>query len=76
MERELSRDPAVRLSVFVNAGLIRQVPTRFQFLQGQLEMAGCAYVGCGVTASALGMNKRLTKIMARNADDLPASLGP
>lgn len=39
MERELSRDPAVRLSVFVDAGLIPQVPTRFQFLQGQLEMA-------------------------------------
>lgn len=37
-------------------------------IQGQLEMAGCAYVGCGVTASALGMNKRLTKIMARSAD--------
>lgn len=37
-------------------------------IQGQLEMAGCAYVGCGITASALGMNKRLTKVMARTAD--------
>lgn len=37
-------------------------------IQGLLEVAGCAYVGCGVTASALGMNKRLTKILARNAD--------
>jgi len=39
MERELSRDAAVRLSVFVEAGLIPQVPTPFQLLQGQLEMA-------------------------------------
>ncbi|MGE3509429.1 MAG: D-alanine--D-alanine ligase family protein, partial [Vicinamibacterales bacterium] len=36
-------------------------------IQGLLEVSGCAYVGCGVTASALGMNKRLTKIMAQQA---------
>jgi D-alanine-D-alanine ligase len=36
-------------------------------IQGLLELAGCAYVGCGVTASAIGMNKRLTKIVAAQA---------
>jgi len=36
-------------------------------IQGLLEVSGCAYVGCGVTASALGMNKRLTKVLAANA---------
>ena len=35
-------------------------------VQGALELAGAAYVGCGVTASALGMNKRVTKIMAQH----------
>jgi hypothetical protein len=35
----LSRDPAIRLKVFVDAGLIPRVPTPWQFVQGQLEMA-------------------------------------
>jgi len=34
-------------------------------IQGLLELGGCAYVGCGVAASAIGMNKRLTKIVAQ-----------
>ena len=33
-------------------------------VQGALELGGCAYVGCGVMASSIGMNKRATKIMA------------
>jgi D-alanine-D-alanine ligase len=33
-------------------------------LQGMLDLGGCAYVGCGVLASAVGMNKRITKIVA------------
>jgi D-alanine-D-alanine ligase len=33
-------------------------------VQGALELGGCAYVGCGVMASAIGMNKRATKIIA------------
>jgi D-alanine-D-alanine ligase len=33
-------------------------------LQGLLELGGCAYVGCGVLASAAGMNKRITKVIA------------
>jgi D-alanine-D-alanine ligase len=33
-------------------------------VQGALELGGCAYVGCGVMASAIGMNKRATKVMA------------
>ncbi|MGC4081368.1 MAG: cyanophycin synthetase [Vicinamibacterales bacterium] len=37
-------------------------------VQGALELGGCAYVGCGVMASAIGMNKRATKIMAQHAD--------
>jgi D-alanine-D-alanine ligase len=36
-------------------------------IQGQLETGGCAYVGCGVGASAVGMNKRMTKIVAAHA---------
>ena len=36
-------------------------------IQGLLDLGGCAYVGCGVTASALGMNKRLTKVLAAHA---------
>ncbi|MGE3704369.1 MAG: hypothetical protein AB7I13_03800, partial [Vicinamibacterales bacterium] len=37
-------------------------------IQGLLECGGCAYVGCGITASAIGMNKRLTKVVARQAE--------
>ena len=37
-------------------------------IQGLLELGGCAFVGCGVTASAIGMNKRLTKVVAAQAD--------
>lgn len=36
-------------------------------VQGVLELGGCAYVGCGVLASSLGMNKRVTKIVAQQA---------
>lgn len=36
-------------------------------VQGLLELGGCAFVGCGVAASAIGMNKRLTKVMAAQA---------
>lgn len=36
-------------------------------VQGALELGGCAYVGCGVMASAVGMNKRVTKIVAMHA---------
>jgi D-alanine-D-alanine ligase len=36
-------------------------------IQGQLELGGCAYVGSGVLASAVGMNKRMTKIVASHA---------
>jgi D-alanine-D-alanine ligase len=36
-------------------------------IQGLLELGGCAYVGAGVLASAVGMNKRVTKIVASYA---------
>jgi D-alanine-D-alanine ligase len=36
-------------------------------VQGLLDLGGCAYVGCGVLASAVGMNKRATKIVAAQA---------
>lgn len=36
-------------------------------IQGLLELGGCAYVGCGIAASAVGMNKRLTKVLASQA---------
>jgi D-alanine-D-alanine ligase len=37
-------------------------------IQGLLELGGCAYVGCGVGASAVGMNKRWSKIVAQQQD--------
>jgi D-alanine-D-alanine ligase len=36
-------------------------------VQGLLELGGCAFVGCGVTASAIGMSKRVTKVVAAHA---------
>ena len=36
-------------------------------LQGMLELAGCAYVGCGVLGSAAGMDKEATKRVAEQA---------
>jgi D-alanine-D-alanine ligase len=36
-------------------------------LQGLLELGGCGFVGSGVAASAIGMNKRLTKVVAAQA---------
>ncbi|MBQ6567872.1 MAG: D-alanine--D-alanine ligase [Treponema sp.] len=36
-------------------------------LQGLLEMAGVPYVGCGILASALGMDKESAKLMWQNA---------
>lgn len=36
-------------------------------LQGLLELSGSAYVGCGVLAAAIGMNKRVTKVLASQA---------
>jgi D-alanine-D-alanine ligase len=36
-------------------------------IQGLLDLGGCAYVGSGVLASAIGMNKRVTKILAEQA---------
>ena len=36
-------------------------------IQGLFEMFGVPYVGCGVTASAISMDKALTKIMMRDA---------
>jgi D-alanine-D-alanine ligase len=33
-------------------------------VQGLLDLGGCAYVGSGVLASAIGMNKRVTKVLA------------
>jgi len=36
-------------------------------IQGLFEMFGIPYVGCGVPASALSMDKALTKIMMRDA---------
>ena len=33
-------------------------------VQGLLDLGGCAYVGSGLLASAIGMNKRVTKVLA------------
>ncbi|MDU0969073.1 MAG: D-alanine--D-alanine ligase family protein [Actinomycetaceae bacterium] len=40
-------------------------------IQGLLEMAGLPYVGCGVLASAAGMDKHVTKVLL-SAAGLPA----
>ena len=37
-------------------------------IQGLLEMAGIPYIGCGVLASACGMDKVMMKILFRDAD--------
>ena len=37
-------------------------------IQGLLELGGCAYVGGGVGASAVGMNKRFSKVIAQQQD--------
>src|SRR3989344_5515234 len=36
-------------------------------IQGLFEMFGIPYVGCNVTASAISMDKALTKIVMKNA---------
>ncbi|MDO8756941.1 MAG: ATP-grasp domain-containing protein, partial [Elusimicrobiota bacterium] len=36
-------------------------------MQGLLELAGAAYVGCGVLGSAAGMDKEMTKRVAQSA---------
>lgn len=36
-------------------------------IQGLFDISGCAYVGSGVLASSIGMNKRVTKILAAQA---------
>ncbi|HEX4348645.1 MAG TPA: hypothetical protein VHZ73_13805, partial [Vicinamibacterales bacterium] len=36
-------------------------------IQGLFDISGCAYVGSGVLASSIGMNKRVTKVMAAQA---------
>ena len=36
-------------------------------IQGLFDLAGCAYVGSGVLAAAIGMNKRVTKVLAAQA---------
>src|SRR5439155_27192126 len=41
-------------------------------LQGLLELAGIPYVGCGVAASAIGMDKALMKTVFR-AEGLPVA---
>src|SRR5581483_7047833 len=43
-------------------------------IQGLLEVAGIPYVGCGVTASAIGMDKMITKRIAQSIN-IPTLLG-
>lgn len=44
-------------------------------IQGMFEMMGTAYVGCGVLASALGMDKEMTKKILESADIETAPFG-
>ena len=64
--RDLSwRRPAVAVDVFVP--VLHGTFGEDGCIQGLLELGGCAYVGCGVLASAIGMNKRITKVVALQA---------
>jgi D-alanine-D-alanine ligase len=56
------RTPTTKIDVFVP--VLHGTFGEDGCLQGLLDLRGCAYVGSGVTASATGMNKRLTKIIA------------
>ncbi len=51
----------------VRAGAARHLRRGRLRSRALLELGGCAYVGCGVLASAVGMNKRVTKIVAAQA---------
>ena len=63
VERLLPGPPSgVRVDVFVP--VLHGTYGEDGSIQGLLELGGCAYVGCGVLASAIGMNKRVTKAMA------------
>ncbi len=54
--------PGLRIDVFLP--ILHGTYGEDGCIQGLLELAGCAYVGCGVGAAAVGMNKRFSKIMA------------
>ncbi len=44
-------------------------------IQGLLELANVAYVGCGVLASAVGMDKAVMKVAVPRARPARARLG-
>jgi D-alanine-D-alanine ligase len=67
----LSTDPEMKGFISLNDGTIFQTDVIFPVLhgprgedgtvQGMMDLAGLAYVGCGTTASAIAMDKDLTK---------------
>ncbi len=63
---DLSRADPVPVDVFVP--VLHGTFGEDGCIQGLLELGGCALVGCGVGASAVGMNKRLTKIVAMHSE--------
>jgi len=61
----LRRRGAVHVDVFVP--VLHGTYGEDGCVQGALELGGCACVGCGVLASAAGMNKRVAKVLAMQA---------
>ena len=87
----LSPDPAVRGLLVFDEGRFETIPLDLVFpvlhgrfgedgaVQGLLELSGIPYVGCGVAASALAMDKALTYAVVRDAGILTPThwiLGP
>jgi D-alanine-D-alanine ligase len=60
-----SRKHAVPVDVFVP--VLHGTLGEDGSIQGLFDLGGCAFVGSGVLASAMGMNKRVTKVMAAQA---------
>ncbi|MGE0702720.1 MAG: hypothetical protein AB7P22_02160, partial [Vicinamibacterales bacterium] len=64
-DRLLGRVGEIRVDVFLP--VIHGTYGEDGALQGLFELGGCAYVGGGILASATGMNKRVTKVLAAHA---------
>src|SRR5688572_3318951 len=67
LERREPSDLSGRFGVDVFFPIVHGTHGEDGALQGLLEMAGAPYVGCGVLASAVGMDKDVAKRLLRDA---------
>jgi D-alanine-D-alanine ligase len=67
LERREPSDLSGRFGVDVFFPIVHGTQGEDGALQGLLEMAGAPYVGCGVLASAVGMDKDVSKRLLRDA---------